>query len=234
VLGLAYRGRSLLSFENFKRALSNVPGDVEIRFSGYGEPLLNPRCKDMILYAFHKGHAVGLYSTFSNITLTTWNVIRDVPFKRICVHLPDVEGITKVRVTEDYLAVLRDLKKHRNVDFMSMADILPEVRVLLPDYQYSFVSNERAGNCENVELKRNSGRLFCWKLNRRSTEYVMLPDCTVTLCCMDFGLRHRLGNLLETKYDDIYGSEEMQKILNSNKTASDSYALCRTCLVAKN
>lgn len=231
-LGLAYRGHSLLPLENFKRALSNVPKDVQIDFSGYGEPFLNPRCKDMILHAYEEGHTVVLYSTLSNITLETWNSIKHVPFEIICIHLPDVDGITKVKITQDYLSVLKDLKGRPNVSFMSMGDIVREVREVLPDYKYSFVSNERAGNCQDVKPKKKYGKLFCYKLDY--TQYVMLPDCTVTLCCMDYGLRHRMSNLLETTYDDLYDSEEMRKVLRSASSFADSYALCRTCLWADN
>jgi hypothetical protein len=232
-LGLAYRSHSLLSLENFKRALSNVPEDVQIDFSGYGEPFLNPWCKDMILHAHQEGYAVVLYTTLSNITLETWGSVRHVPFKLICVHLPDGDGITKVKITKDYLEVLKELKTLPNVSFMSMGDIVTEVREVLPDYKYSFVSNERAGNCQEVKPKKKQGKLFCHKLDPSSTQYVMLPDCTVTLCCMDYGLKHRMGNLLETPYDALY-SEEMQRVLRSASSFADSYALCRTCLWADN
>jgi organic radical activating enzyme len=233
-LGLAYRGHSLLSLQDFKRALSNVPKDVQIDFSGYGEPFLNPRCKDMILHAHEEGHTVVLFSTLSNITLETWNSIKHVPFKVICIHLPDVDEITKLKITQDYLAVLKELKTTRNVSFMSMGDIVREVREVLPDYKYSFVSNERAGNCQAVKPKKKYGKLFCYKLDVGSTQYVMLPDCTVTLCCMDYGLRHRMSNLLETTYDDLYDSEEMRRVLRSASSFADSFALCRTCLWTDN
>jgi hypothetical protein len=220
--------------QNFKRALSNVPKDVQIDFSGYGEPFLNPRYKDMILHAYEEGHTLVLYSTLSNITLETWNSIKHVPFKVICIHLPDVDGITKVKITQDYLSVLKDLNGRPNVSFMSMGDIALEVREVLPDYKYSFVSNERAGNCQDVKPKKKYGKLFCHKLDVGSNQYVMLPDCTVALCCMDYGLRHRMGNLLETTYDDLYDSQEMRRVLRSASSFADSYALCRTCLWADN
>jgi hypothetical protein len=234
-LRLAYRGVPLLSLPNFKKALSNVPRDVAISFAGYGEPFLSPWCKDMILHTQKEGYRIALFTTLSNITMKTWNSIKYVPFKFITIHLPDVDGITKVKITEDYLSILEDLKKRRRpkVTFMSMGDIIRDVREVLPDYQYSFVSNERGGNCRGVKLKTHYGTLSCRMLNVDSTTYIMLPDCTVTLCSMDYQMRHRVGNLLETKYDELYNSPEVRRVLDSTRSPEDPYALCRTCLWAK-
>lgn len=233
-LGLAYHGSVLLLLENFKRALTNVPHDVEIVFSGYGEPFLNPQCKEMILYAHKEGYSVHLYSTFSNITLETWHAIKHIPFKIIQFHLPDADGVTKVKIDAEYLNVLNELKTFPNVSFLSMGDLVPELQPILPNYKNSFVNNKRAGYLEEFKAGKKFGKLFCHKLNAESTQYVMLPDCTVTLCCMDYGLRHRIGNLLETKYDELYGSQEMLRILNSVNKFADPYALCRTCMWADN
>jgi radical SAM protein with 4Fe4S-binding SPASM domain len=124
---------------------------------------------------------------------------------------------------------LKELKTRPHTGFMSMGDILPEVRNILPKYRRSFTSCERAGNCQGVEPKLKRGKLFCIKLDYNSIQYVMLPDGTVTICCMDYGMRHRIGNLLETHYDELYNSPEMQRILTSASSSADAYALCRTC-----
>jgi organic radical activating enzyme len=232
VLKTAYSGHSLLLLSDFRKALSHVPKDVRIHFSGYGEPFLNPFAKDMILHTHNEGYDIALFTTLSNITAETFNAIKHVPFKRICIHLPDVDGITKVKLSNDYLTVLASLKHVSNVTFMSMGKILLEVREILPDYDYVFENIERAGNCQGTKPKRKLGKLTCFKLQH--SQFVMLPDCTVTLCCMDYGMRHRLGNLLRDKYDDLMNSEEMTRVLKSASAFSDSYALCRTCKWATN
>jgi hypothetical protein len=51
----SYRGCDQLDFENFKTALSKVPKDIVITFSGFAEPFLNPNCMDMIEHASSEG-----------------------------------------------------------------------------------------------------------------------------------------------------------------------------------
>ena len=46
---------------------------------------------------------------------------------------------------------------------------------------------------------------------------VMLPNGDVSLCCMDYGLEHILGNLFEQSYDEI---------MPENNTC---YNLCKFC-----
>lgn len=230
VLKIAYKGCSLLTLANFKKALSHVPKDVQVHFSGYGEPFLNPFAKDMIIHAHNEGYDIALYTTLSNIKLETYEAMKHVPFEIICIHLPDVDGITKIKITPDYLAILKSLKQMPNASFMSMGEISPKVREVLPNYSYAFENIERAGNCQGVKPRRKMGKLFCYKLER--SQFVMLPDCTVTLCCMDYGMKHRLGNLLLDKYDDLVNSEEMEMVLKSVNSLNDSYALCRRCKIS--
>lgn len=44
---------------------------------------------------------------------------------------------------------------------------------------------------------------------------VVLPNGDVYLCCMDYGLKHKLGNLLQTNFNDLKRVED--------------YDLCRKC-----
>jgi len=230
VLKKAYSGHSLLRLEDFRVALSHVPKDVRIHFSGYGEPLLNPAAKDMMQYAHTEGYDLVLFTTLANITPDIFRAIQSIPFQHICVHLPDANGITKVRLSSDYFSVLESMKQMPTVTFMALGNILQEIRRILPTYRYTFRSNERGGNCRNITPRRKLGWLHCFKL--KYPQFVMLPDGTVTLCCMDYGMKHRLGNLLMDQYDDLVKSEEMNRVLSSTRSFRDPYALCRTCRFA--
>jgi len=230
-----YSGPALLSMQNFKRVLEHVDSDVGICFSGYGEPFLNPQCTDMILEAHRRGHFILVFSTLSNIRLDDWRRIEHIPFRNFCVHLPDKNGITKVRITPDYLAVLESLVSKPYSSFMAMAELVERVaKIVSPVFSYGetfhFVNNERAGNLGNRTKRTYHGHVNCKKLN--DPQYVMLPDGTVTLCCQDWALKHKLANLLEEDFHDVYKSEEMQRVLKSARSFTDSYALCRGCVGA--
>ena len=57
-----YKGKRDLDFEDYKIVIDKVPQYVQIVFSGLCECFTNPRCSDMILYAYEKGHSLMLYT----------------------------------------------------------------------------------------------------------------------------------------------------------------------------
>ena len=59
---------------------------------------------------------------------------------------------------------------------------------------------------------------------------VLLPNGDVLLCCMDYSSKHRLGNLLEQDYYDIFAGQEMGRLRAENTRAEFSdRSLCRSC-----
>ena len=61
---------------------------------------------------------------------------------------------------------------------------------------------------------------------------ILLPDGTVVLCCMDYGLKHILGNIFTNTFEEIMNGEEMRKVkegMDGNETLD---ILCRNCSYA--
>ena len=58
-----------------------------------------------------------------------------------------------------------------------------------------------------------------------------MPDGAVVLCCMDFGLRHELGNLIYNSYDELVNSKALCEIKACMENDGD--VLCRKCSFAK-
>jgi len=52
-----------LTLKNFTSALSSVPKNVVVQFSGFCEPFTNPNCFDIIEYAYDAGYPVDLFTT---------------------------------------------------------------------------------------------------------------------------------------------------------------------------
>ncbi|MBN1514583.1 MAG: SPASM domain-containing protein [Phycisphaerae bacterium] len=67
---------------------------------------------------------------------------------------------------------------------------------------------------------------------RRFYVNVLLPNGEVVLCCMDWGLKHILGNLLECRYEDLHQGEAFRLILRGQRDAGAD-TLCRTCEEAR-
>jgi hypothetical protein len=105
-----YRERSderMMSFETYRVCVDKVPQDVEIVFTGFGEPFTNPLCADFIAYAFQKGHKVSLGTTLVGVTESALETLSGFAFTDITLHLPDKEQNTKFDITDAYLEILK-------------------------------------------------------------------------------------------------------------------------------
>ena len=65
-----------------------------------------------------------------------------------------------------------------------------------------------------ASLKRLYGVIGCL---RELNENVLLPNADVILCCMDFKLKHVLGNLLDSDYTSLFQGEGFSKVKNGLK-----------------
>lgn len=210
-----YHGCKTLTLSDFKRVLSKVPKNVAIHFSGFAEPFLNPQCLDMMEHAHSEGYKIVLYSTLVGLKSNDVKRLRRCN-PEVILHLPDKLGNAKISVTDDYKKVLDAVLKTLHVTSFYVMD-------------ENFISNERAGLCSNAPKRHVRGWFYCEKL--LVPQFVMLPNCDVVLCCMDYGLKHHLGNLLKHSWLEIVKSEEYQKI-RANCFKSDGKVLCRSCVWA--
>ena len=213
-----YHGESYLTLENFKLALGHTPRYVNIGFSGFSEPFLNPDCLSMIEYALQKGYHVDVASTLVGLKLKAVPRLANCKLAGFVLHLPDNLGNAKIPITSEYQQVLTKVLTSIKVDqFVVMNE--------------RFTSNLRAGNLPDARKIHKYGWFICQSLVR--PDCILLPNCDVVLCCNDWGLKHVLGNLLEQDYEDIAYSEEFRKIA-SNRFRLNGKTLCRNCLYASN
>jgi hypothetical protein len=205
----------MLTLDNFKAALLKVPKNVAIHFSGFAEPFLNPQCLDMIEHAHSEGHKIVLYSTLVGLKSNGVERLRRCN-PEVILHLPDKLGNAKIPITDEYKITLDSVLKTLHVTSFYVMD-------------EKFISNERAGHCNDAPKRHVRGWFYCEKLS--TSQFVMLPNCDVVLCCMDYGLKHRLGNLLEQSWLDVVKSEAYQKV-RANRFKMDGNVLCRSCVWA--
>lgn len=221
-----------LSFDTFKTALHTVPLDVDIHFSGYVEPFLNADCIDMIRHVYEKGHSVSIYTTVVGLKLEHVLELEKITFKKFMVHLPDDGSHMRVKVDESYLAVIDRLSKSAipNLQFIDYYGIHPKVMKLIdPERLVTRKLTSRAGNVtrevvnETPEIK---GPLYCGP--NRLKKNVLLPNGDVTLCCVDYGKRHVIGNLLRESYGGLHVGEAFKEIVD-RMNGKPGDLLCRTC-----
>ena len=234
---------TLMSIRTFETCLEKLPHDVKIVFGGMSEPFLNPQCTEMVRMAFEQGRKVDLYTTLIGVNSDLLRKIANIPFGYVTLHVADKLGYANIPVDEGYYELVKyvvNLKKEDGTSFVSMcnAQAEPDERVAeicQGKYEIHTELLDRAGNLKDGILysnKHEEGVISCSFCGHNLNRNILLPDGTVLLCCMDYGMKHVLGNLIVQPYDEIMSGEEMQRIKYGMKYDSTESILCRTCTSA--
>lgn len=234
---------NIMSLDTFATCIDKLPQETRIDFSGMVEPWLNPDCTQMVLYAHEKGFPIAIYTTLVGMKKENFESIKDIPVEEFVLHIPDDKSNAHIEVTDEYVKLLEQVLSYKQQDGRRLVtaischgDIHPDIKSLLPENSTLITElHNRAGNVESeyVESKQNTGEIVCVNCEADIHHNVLLPDGTLLLCCMDYGMKHILGNLLTQTYEEIYNSEESQKIRRGMKVDTDDI-LCRKCINARN
>ena len=228
-----------LDSSSFTRLIEKLPLDVSIHFSGMSEPWSNPECTEMLLYAARRGHLISVYSTLQGLTEAEFERIRGVSFNYFVIHVPDAQGNSPIPLSSAYLALLErvfdtPLRVQSERQISCHGTLKSEVSALLRG-RFPVLDEviDRAGNIEEgVSVPcRLAGHITCTRAGRSINRNVLLPDGRVLLCCMDYGMRHVLGSLWDSSYDQLLDGAEASRV----RSAMDDQSLpllCRDCTVA--
>ena len=174
----------------------------------------------------------------------------------LCIHLPDEGGVMPVRITNKYKRVLKYLITKAqslrlglgtHIRMMTMdknGKLSKEILDVFPvdKIPFQFKAISRASNLDDDGVKRKAptmtnyeggvgmktGKIIC-KSNSLHNN-VLIPNGDVHLCCMDYGLEAKVGNLLENDYDYLHNGEEMKYITDRMTDDSlDGDIICRRC-----
>ena len=235
----SYKGERFMTLDNFKKAVDKLPQEVRVTFAGFTEPWLNKNCTDMVLYAHEKGHPISIFTTGIGMSIDDIERIKHIPFAGnpngcFTLHLPDQERKAKHPITKRYIELIEHLGKIQheihNFTTMCMGAVHEDVKHVFSDAPvYDMWS--RAGNLvgEMIMKPELLERKEEWKMANHGEKQmtcgclekmyhnVMLPNGDVSLCCMDYGLKHILGNLYEQDYEEIVPQN------------NQCFELCRLC-----
>ncbi len=239
------RPEHLMTLDTFATCVDRLPAYVEVDFSGFAEPWLNPDCTEMLRYALERDRQVRVHTTLQGVDLSDAAFLATVPQERIAwfsVHLPSRdERLERFRIDAVYLETLgmilgtrQDVRLvyHGSGVDARVEALLARLGIELPSARRT---HTRAGNVDLYGLHtlrreravgRLQGRIGC----RRPGWRVLLPNGDVTLCCMDYGLQHVLGNLLVSSFESVFWGAEMQRVLRGREDENLDI-LCRTCEV---
>jgi hypothetical protein len=220
-----------------------------VSFAGMAEPFLNSDCAKMIRFAYEKGYKILLYSTFEFMMEKDWHLIKDIDFFSIVIHVADIQNNAKFILNFDYAKKIEKVIKRFPDSMISChGEYHPTIKAVVGNrVNTSEILVNRAGNLnakiiemENLNLKfytplRLSGRIMCGQSNANGgvsqVLHTMLPDGTIILCCNDYSLTHRLGNLLNQTWDEISRSSEYENLKIALLDESSS-SICRLCHMA--
>ena len=232
--------KPVMSLQEFKCCLDKTPTSTIIEFAGFVEPFLNPEAADMILYVAETGREVSLFTTLVGMDKGIWDKLKDVPFRKVVLHLPDEKQYANIPMTDEYFELLRKMvasKKPDGSNFIdlvnSQAEIHPKVMEIISGKVLVWSGDliDRAGNLE-VEGARSAvveeGPIYC-KTAAHVDHNILLPDGSLVLCCMDMGMKHVIGNLLEESYEDIMHGKIIKDIRKKMAEGNLNSLLCKTC-----
>jgi len=241
-----------LGIDEFKAALSTVPSDVRIDFSGMAEPWTARDTTAMFRHALQKGHLVSVYTTLLGMSDD------DVAFlvehmehfgieNPMCLHLPDDEGVMtgfnppaeyRSRLAQVIAAMQRVARKRggarKELVLMTMSSrgrVHESIADLVPTALDRFTPTSRAGtvNAKRAARVRHAYDVECGD-SAAYDRNVLLPNGDVLLCCMDYGLSAVLGNLLEQSYESLAQSPTLQRIVRANGCDGfDETTICKSC-----
>jgi len=210
-LTTAYKdSKRKMTLEDFKIILNNTnPLTTKIHFSGFSEPFLTPEAEIMMVVAYQKGFIVLLNTTLEGFTEDKCKRLSNsnINFEAVFFHEYDGVGFNK----EKFLKYRDMFTTNVKSNFYSTAVIDEPI--------------SRAGN--NWKVNRNLGSIKC-KTNRYYGN-VVLPNGDLYLCCNDFGLKHKIGNIYEKHYESIEFNNKREEIISLCEDHNDSDVLCRTC-----
>lgn len=220
----SYNGGTVLRPNDFIEVLAKLPPDVEVHFSGFAEPFLHPHISFLLALAKDFGRTLHIYTTLfgfnrGHVNATYFGLL-DPDVVRI--HVPDKEAL--LIPDEGWIASHELFRQsgYFRATYMTMGEMTPQVRDYLDGLHITVERPDMLSRGGNLwEPKKIEGPLVCsmdrWHSN------VLLPNGDVYLCCMDYSLTTKLGNLFVDSYDLINEKAEMWKIMG------EPPAMCRQC-----
>lgn len=239
------RREHVMSLENFKKFLENTPNNCDIMFAGMAEPYLNADCTKMLKLACSAGRNVSLYTTLAGASDEDIDAMLELPIQFVELHVADEHGYAQIEESEEYYRKVERILAAKKADgspfvndIGAQANPTDRIMEMCKGKYEPLISNmDRAGNLNDDNLTSRDryldGEIMkCCMGGLEFNNHVVMPDGTVLLCNMDYGMQHVLGNLLENTFDEIHNGEIMQKIMRNIKGNSSDALLCRKCIFA--
>jgi hypothetical protein len=206
----------------------------------------------MLEHTLAKGYRVAIYTTLYGMTAEiAASVVALIEQYRpqvevVCIHVQDKNNNMRgLKFKEAWVAsfnvfveAIRE-NKVPNASIMTMDKggevhpFLQETGIRAP----GFFAIDRAGTLDKeavegqpVHETNNAGKRIACASTPFYDHNVLMPNGDVLLCCMDYGYKHVIGNLMREGYYGLFRSDEMGEVVESNMQPNpDKCSICRSC-----
>jgi len=227
--------------------LVKLPRDTRIDFSGMSEPWANPECTSMLEEVLYMGFDVAVYTTLYGMDdpARVKKVLEDhkSQVKVFMLHLPDANSNMKGwKLTQEWMnafEMVMTLQHQIQIGAMTM----DKTGLVHPSLQHlvgrlpGWVGHTRA---DSLNLEQIEGQVISitphneFSLTCKSTPFydrnVLLPNGDVVLCCMDYDLKHVIGNLLTQTYDEVMQGKPLMDLIAFNESPEfNKCSICKSC-----
>lgn len=227
--------------------LAKLPKDTRIDFSGMSEPWANPACTMMLEMVLYLGFDVAIYTTLYGMkdpekVKKALETHKD-QVKVMMLHLPDANNNMKGwKATQEWMNALEVMM---TLEIPIGAMTMDKTGFVHPSLQHiigrlpSWQGHTRADSLDTEQVKGQPISITpinTFPLTCASTPFydrnVLLPNGDVVLCCMDYNLKHVIGNLLTQTYDEVMQGKPLQDLIEMNE--ADGYNKCSICKSCEN
>jgi len=206
--------KKIMTLDDFKKYLLKIDNkQTKIHFSGFSESLLNEDSVDMMIHAYNYGFGVILYTTLVGFTLENAIKLNEsgMIFEQTRMHEFDGHGFDR--------------------DEFNKKELIFKTYVRTHDHKIVRVDNPMSRGGSVFGIPKKFGKIRC--AETRYFNNVLLPNGDLYMCCSDWELKHKIGNL----NFEHYSSKEFQENRIKNIEMCDEYdsdVVCRKCEWAYN
>jgi radical SAM protein with 4Fe4S-binding SPASM domain len=206
----------------------------------------------MVTHALERGFNISVYTTLYGITVADGEQIVALLTKHaqqvevLCLHLPDQNGNMRgFRPSSEYEAVLKAfvtlgnsgiLRRFEAITMDKGGSVHPQLQNIVRSLpQWS--GHTRAGSLDTAQVGAQPIEITPHYTSPVSCGFtpfydhnVLLPNGDVVLCCMDYSVKHKIGNLMENDYFSLFASKGMAELHAENtRPGYSDKSICKSC-----
>lgn len=218
-----------MSFDTFKMCISTIPKEIQIHFTGFCEPFLNPLTIDFIEYSIQQKYQILINTMLTGVKKKYIDRLKVLLQQKLwpgplTIHLPCNEYNSTI-ITKNYYEILGyTIETLEEVNFHIHGTPIKEVDNFIKSIRGEYFVkrrgiHSRAGNVKLKDISLLPKKMICHRIK----DHVLLPNGDVVLCCVDYGLEEILGNLKEMSYQELHLTDKFKEIKKNGSL------LCRKC-----